>query len=578
MRLLPSRYHRCDLNGIEIGEPGHEPRLRARTLGVEFALTPLMRGEWRASQLHIDAPQVTLGVDAGGHVDVPPASISFDPDQLSFDRIEVENGRAVLLDAASGKRTVLEQFSFNGDVRSLLGPFKGDGAFVVAGQRYGYRISGSHRGDDGGMRLRLSLDPGEQHAIGRERLGTLWVEGSRPRYEGTLTLAGPAVPASSSGQDAPPRRLPWRATSRVKATPTQALFEQVDFQYGPDDRAVKLTGTADLKFGAEPAFEAVLAARQVDLDRALRQPDAPPRTPLALLRGLTDTLAQFTHPPVPVKIGIGIDTMTLGGASVVGLHGDMHAEADGWSLDNIEFRAPGATQVHASGLLTLARDAPEFAGPARIDSADPKTLIAWLEGRTGTPRQTIGSLSARGDVTLGATRVAVERLKAEFDGKAVEGRLAYAFAADQRPARLDAALNAAQIDLDGALAFAAQHVHRHDGRLAARDRTQARLRPRDLRGRRGEGRERRSQIRCQRPRYRAPRHRGFRRRAVVGSQGAHRHHVAVSGKRLARVLAALTRRQQLAPASPCALARPSSRPAPLDLLRTTARRAAPAQA
>jgi len=454
-RLLPTPSLR--LNGIEIGEPGqgpgqepgHEPRLRARALRVEFALTPLMRGEWRASQLHLDTPQVTLGVDADGRIEVPPVSIGFDPDQLSFDRIDIANGRAVLLDAASGTRTVVDKFSFNGDVRSLLGPFRGDGGFVVADRRYGYRIAGGRRGEDGGMRLRLSLDPGER-APSVESDGTLWVEGGHPRYEGTLTLASAAGLAPSNGQKA----TPWRATSRVKATPARALFEQIEFQYGPDERALRLAGTADLRFGAEPSFEAVLSARQVDVDRVLRQPDAPPRTPIALLRDLTDTLAQFTPPPLPVRIGVGVDTVTLGGASLVGLHGDIHAEGQGWSLDDIEFRAPGGTQVHASGLLSLAPGAPEFAGPARIDSADPKALIAWLEGQRAAPSATIGSLSARGDVTLGATRVAVERLRAEFDGKAVEGRLAYAFAADRRPARLDAALNAAQIDLDGALAFA----------------------------------------------------------------------------------------------------------------------------
>ncbi|HEY1544663.1 MAG TPA: AsmA-like C-terminal region-containing protein [Xanthobacteraceae bacterium] len=448
-RLLPTP--RLRLNGIEIGEPGHEPRLRAHALDVEFALTPLMRGEWRASQLRLDAPQLMLGVDAGGRIEVPPVSIAFDPDQLSFDRVEVANGRAVLLDAARGTRTVLDQLSFNGDIRSLVGPFRGDGAFVVSGRQYGYRVSGRRRGDDGGMRLHLALDPHER-APTMETEGTLWVEGGRPRYEGTLTLTGPASLTPPAGQTG--AASAWHATSKVKATPTDALFEQVDFQYGPDERAVRLAGTADLKLGANPSFEAVLSARQVDLDRVLRVPDAAPRTPIALMRDLTDMLAQFTPPPVPVQIGIGVDNVTVGDASLVGLHGDMHAEADGWSLDNVEFRAPGATQVHASGLLSLKSDTPEFAGPARIDSADPKALIAWLEGRKDTQRAAVGSFSARGDVTLGGTRVAVERLKASFDGKTVEGRFAYAFAGDHRPARLDAALNAAQIDLDGALSFA----------------------------------------------------------------------------------------------------------------------------
>ncbi len=30
------------------------------------------------------------------------------------------------------------------------------------------------------------------------------------------------------------------------------LLEQLDIQYGPEDRAIKLGGTAELKFGAKP--------------------------------------------------------------------------------------------------------------------------------------------------------------------------------------------------------------------------------------------------------------------------------------------------------------------------------------
>ena len=106
-RLLPTPS--LLLNDIEVGEPGRAPKLRARVLGVEFALGPLMRGEWRAAQLHLDGPEVTLGVDAAGRIDVPQVSIGFDPDQLSFERVVVDHGRAVLLDAGSGKRLVLEE-------------------------------------------------------------------------------------------------------------------------------------------------------------------------------------------------------------------------------------------------------------------------------------------------------------------------------------------------------------------------------------------------------------------------------------------------------------------------------------
>ncbi len=447
-RLLPTPS--LFLNGIEIGAPGREPKLRARSLGVEFGLGPLMRGEWRASQLHLDGPEVAVGIDSAGRIDVPRAAIGFDPDALSFDRVVIENGRAVLSDAASGGRLVLDQLWFKGDIRSLLGPFRGEGAFVSAGQLYGYRVSGSRRADDGGMRLRLSVDPSDR-PLAIETDGTLWVERELPRYEGNLVLARPAGMVLSSGQAVASE--PWRTTSRVKATSAAVLFEQIDIQYGPDDRAIKLAGTADLKFGAKPRFEGVLSARQVDLDRALLAADAVKRSPIALLRTMTDTLSDLGRPPLPMKIGLGIDSLSLGGAQLTTVRGDILSDGDAWSLDSFEFRAPGATQVRASGRLKLAAKVAEFSGPANVESTDPKALIAWLEGRPDAARAPIGPLQARGEVTLGGERLAIDRFEAKFDRKMVAGRLAYAFASEQRPARLDAAINAAEFDIDGALAF-----------------------------------------------------------------------------------------------------------------------------
>src|SRR5262249_47802780 len=205
--------------------------------------------------------------------------------------------------------------------------------------------------------------------------------------------------------------------------------------YGPEERAIKLAGTAELKFGAKPGFDGVLSARQIDLDRVL-MPDATRRTPVALLRHITDTLGEFARPPIPVKIGIGVDSVTLGGGALIALRGDVFADQGAWSVDSLEFRAPGATQVRASGRLTLASGASGWAGPASLDSADPRAFIAWLEGRSDPPRGVSGALRARGDVMLGAERLAVERLKAEFERKSIEGRLAYAFATDRRPASL----------------------------------------------------------------------------------------------------------------------------------------------
>src|SRR5690606_13162999 len=60
---------------------------------------------------------------------------------------------------------------------------------------------------------------------------------------------------------------------------------------------------------------------------------------------------------------------------------------------------------------------------------------------------------ATGDVTVGAGRVAISGLDTTFDSGAVEGGVTYAWPAEGRPARLEADLRGADIDLDGALAL-----------------------------------------------------------------------------------------------------------------------------
>ncbi len=74
---------------------------------------------------------------------------------------------------------------------------------------------------------------------------------------------------------------------------------------------------------------------------------------------------------------------------------------------------------------------------------------------------------------LASGKFAIERLKAEFDRKTIAGRLAYSFAAGDRPAKLDAELNAAELDIDAALGFgnallAGSKIERpHDMTIAA---------------------------------------------------------------------------------------------------------------
>jgi len=464
-RLLPTPS--LTLHDIEIA--GHsEDKIRARALGFEFALGSLMRGEWRAAEMHLIAPLLSLGLDASGHLLTPNLAIKFSPDTLSIDRLSIEDGKLTLTDAANGARATLDRLWFNGEARSLLGPLKGEGAATIGSELYPFRIAAGRYGDDGALRLHINVDP-VNHPLSIEADGMLALAGGQPKFDGTLSLMRPVGIASRSAAQL---TQPWRVSGKIKATAASALMEQFEFQYGSEDQGIKLTGVADFKFGKRPRFDGVLSSRQIDLDRALATDGSRP-PPAAAIRKIAELASGAFRPAIPIEIGVGIDQVTLGGSTIGNLRGDISTDADGWNLDRFEFRAPGFTQVRLSGHLTVGGDAIAFTGPAEIDAGDPKALAAWLEGRGEVAQGDLRPLTLRGDVTLGSDRIAVDRLQAAFDRKTVSGRLAYLFAFGNRAAKLDAALNAPELDIDAALGFgnaliAGSKIERpHDMTIAA---------------------------------------------------------------------------------------------------------------
>jgi uncharacterized protein involved in outer membrane biogenesis len=440
-RILPSPS--VVLRGVEIGET-KEPRLKAREVGIEFGLGPLFRGELRAVDMRVVGPEVRLGLDPAGHLDWPKAQAGLDPEQLSVDRLRVNEGRAHITDARTGAGVVLDKLSFSGELRSLTGPVKGEGSFDADGERYSYRLSAA-RAETEGAKIKLGLDP-SAHPFTLDVEGALHWENGGPAFDGTLAVTRPAGVALASGRGV--AAVPWRASGRVKATSATALFEQIDVQYGPEGRAIKLSGVAQMKLGKSARLNAILSAREVDLDQAFDLPEGVRNSPVAAARAMADTVTGAFKAPFPVQLGIGIDSVTLAGTPIQALRGDFKLDPSGLDIETFEFRAPGATQVRVSGHVTLAGEEASFRGPATIDAADPRAFAAWLEGRDGVGREQVGPMRASGEVTFASGRIGIERFKAEVDRKTVEGRLVYAAATASHPARLEAELKAPVLDVD----------------------------------------------------------------------------------------------------------------------------------
>jgi uncharacterized protein involved in outer membrane biogenesis len=447
VRLLPTPS--LKLNDVQIGAAASAQKVTARGLVMEFGLGTMMRGEFRANQVALDRPEMRVGLDRSGAVQLPGLNFSFDPDRLAIERLTINDGRLILTDAASDARLAIDGLNLSGEVGSLIGPFKVEGSFTADGERYAYRLSGSRRADDGGMKLRLAIDPTER-ALSFESDGTVWIEGGSPRFEGAATLSrivGTALPGGRVTVNDP-----WKVSGKIKATAKNVLVDQLELLYGPESRLVRLNGSAIMNFGRDPRIVGTLTARQIDLDRVLPNSEQK-RLPFETIKLLVDDFAAVPAPPLPIRVSLGIDSLMAGGTTVSALRGEVENSADGWNLDTLELRAPGATLMRITGKLVLADHKVEFQGPVRVDSSDPTVFFAWIEGHSAAGRPPLGPMRGSGTVTLGRERVAVDGLKAEIDRKVLEGRVAYRFATAAAPARLDAALNGSELDFDRGLAL-----------------------------------------------------------------------------------------------------------------------------
>ena len=169
---------------------------------------------------------------------------------------------------------VLDKLWFRGQLRSLTGPFRGEGAFVSSGEIHGYRIAAGRLADDG-IKVKLNIDIAER-PLAIEVDGLLAADRTAPGFDGSFSMSRPVGSVKASGKTVV--NEPWKLTGKMKANAQSALMEQVEFQYGPEQRAAKLDGAAEIKFGERPRLQGALSARQIDLDRliATLRRSAPP--------------------------------------------------------------------------------------------------------------------------------------------------------------------------------------------------------------------------------------------------------------------------------------------------------------
>jgi uncharacterized protein involved in outer membrane biogenesis len=448
-RLLPTPSLR--LRSVAIGGLNDLGKLRAGKLDVEFSLGSLLRGEWRATELTVNDAALDLSLDAQGRLDWLAPTGRFNLGSMAIDRLNL-TGRVALHDAASRSTLELNDIAFSGDVRSLAGAVRGDGNFMLSGTRYPFRVSSGQMVEGSGTRVHLAIDPGERR-LSVDLDGVLTFDARSPRFDGAITLA--SLAGSKVKGEPPP--TPWRISAKLKADPATARLEQLEANYGPEDNALKFAGLADIRLGASPMLHAVLSARQLDADKLLGKDNGKDNgvtEPTRLLQALRGQIASIPRPPLKTQFEISADQIMLGGRPVQSVAADLRSDPQAWNIDVLEFRAPGATQVVLSGGTHQGAPSDGFKGAFSVESGDPDTFAAWLQGRSEATYRGQKPLRLRGNISVSADRVAIDAMKAEIAGGAIEGRLAYSQQTAGGSSRLEAELKGDRLDVDAATALA----------------------------------------------------------------------------------------------------------------------------
>jgi AsmA-like C-terminal region len=172
-----------------------------------------------------------------------------------------------------------------------------------------------------------------------------------------------------------------------------------------------------------------------------------------LLPGSRALMTGLPQLPIPAQIEFGSEQIMLGGRPLQNFSAELHTDAKSWSIDRLDLRAPGATHVGFIGSSAQAGPSGGFVGALSVDSSDPDALVAWLQGRSEVTYRGQKPLRLSGNVSVGADHIAIEAMKVELDGGAVEGRIAFSNPPAGGGARLDAELKAERLDLDAATAF-----------------------------------------------------------------------------------------------------------------------------
>jgi len=441
LELLPAPILRFE--NVTVGRAGGpSPQAHVGRFTLHLAPTAFLRGEVRATEVHLDRPTLDAVIGEDGRLSLPLPAVptGADADRTSLEQVVVSDGQIRLLDRRSGAQSTIDALDFTGEARSLAGPYKAEGRFRYGAVSPSFRVA-TARVENGALRLKASLLP-QTRALSLDIDGALGL-GPAPGFEGRLVAA--RAP-SEDGQGA----LPWRLEGRLKADAGQAVLEGLELGYGPEDRRAVLNGAVRRSFGPEGRLVADLSARRLDLDRL---PSAEGSL-AAKFADLVEAAPLLASPPANSAVNLDVGGLVVGGGVISNIEVALSGGGAGWKVARAQAVLPGTSPLRFEGDLDLAPDREKLAGDLVLSSASLPTLRNWAAGFSAAESEMLlapTQLEARTKISVDRQALVLDDVDLGLGGERLSGRFALRSTPGSAGRSLEMRLTATSLDLDALL-------------------------------------------------------------------------------------------------------------------------------
>lgn len=417
LRLLPAPS--ISFSDVRVGE-AEDPLLVVSRFKVRIELPPLLKGEIHVTDMELDRPHLSLALDEDGRLDwltartADGALANLPPEDVAFDKVTIHDGALTVVDARSGETHHIDNGNLSVSARSLAGPFKAAGSLTIDNTPYSLSVATGRAQQGQGLRVKGELTPTDW-AVNFAFDGMLSQADAAPSFDGQFNIA--SIPLDDEDTNI------WSSEGHFTADSAEVAVPDFVFRYGPGDKRLSLTGSADLIYAGDKHFEIRAKSKQVDLDRLL---GGGPKAPVAIEAAgsqLVAALKAVPLPPVDGTVSLDVPALVAGGGIIQNVRLDLETMLGGWRVARLSGRLPGRTTVATQGDLGLVPSV-SYRGALSVKSDQPGSFFGWWRQKD-TGASAMEPVVLEGRLDLRPDGAALENLRLSLAGSDARGGLAY---------------------------------------------------------------------------------------------------------------------------------------------------------